>query len=969
MKLYKLLLITFFAISATAQNDSQLEFIISNTNVSKLHSLKNEVDSYQVENRDKAFAIARQLNMPVIITNEDGSFDELMGVSDNGSLLYYTVHNVDAARSTRTNTLHNGGLLNLDIEGQGMTMHVWDGGPVRISHREFGPSRASIGDNATQLNGNSFHATHVSGTTVARGVDPLAKGMAPQAEVISYDWSSDYSEMIGAAANGALISNHSYGFRAASLDDEIFGKYIQNSQIIDEICFNAPYYLPVISAGNDGNDDSSNSTPLFNNPQFDKLSGNSTSKNPLIVANAQDANIGNDGSFISGVINSGSSEGPTDDLRVKPDITGNGTGLYSSFDGSDNDYNSISGTSMSAPNVAGSILLLQQLYSELNGVFMRSATAKGLVLHTAEDIGLPGPDAVTGWGYMNTMDAANTILNDKLSSRIVERTINNGETHTFTVKSNSLSTLKASLSWTDPAGTINSGGINDNTPALMNDLDIRISQSGNNFFPWKLTGVNSNGVGDNLVDNFERIDVDNPSGTYTISITHKGTLVNPQQYTLIVTGEQNDFAVRAQNRLIEVCNNDSPVINLEFLTDQNFSGNVNLSVNNLPQGANAVFSSNSFSSSGSGTLTITNLNNVVTGFYNLDIIADDGFQTVETEITLRVLSSNFNPITGLTVSGNPQSTPIPVRIIWDENINAQSYDVEISPSNSFSRPFIQSTSLNNSYVEISNQLVPSNSYYVRVKPINQCGEGTWTVFQFTTFDCTDYDDSITTPISIPDNDNVGIENSININDPANPIIDKLTVSINSNHEYAGDLVFTLITPAGNEIQLNTTDSCDSENIDVTFDDGGSDLICNLTSPAYRGLVRPVEPLSSVTGLNINGNWTLKVQDLGPQDLGVLNSWKLTFCTAVPLSNTDTSIVDFELYPNPAQTIVYLRSEDFNLEEANINIYDIHGKVIKKSPRILNNKDIAIDVADLSPGFYLLSISKNGFFKTHKLIIK
>jgi subtilisin family serine protease len=166
--------------------------------------------------------------------------------------------------------------------------------------------------------------------------------------------------------------------------------------------YNAPYYLYVGAAGNDGNDDSANLSPLEGNSSYDKLTGDKVSKNGMVVANGLDAIINEDGTLNSVTINSSSSEGPTDDLRIKPDIMGNGTGLYSTYEGADDAYNSISGTSMASPNITGSLLLLQQYYNETFGNFMRASTLKGLALHTADDVGMVGPDALSGWGLMNT---------------------------------------------------------------------------------------------------------------------------------------------------------------------------------------------------------------------------------------------------------------------------------------------------------------------------------------------------------------------------------------------------------------------------------------------------------------------------------------------------------------------------------------------------------------------------------------
>lgn len=88
-------------------------------------------------------------------------------------------------------------------------------------------------------------------------------------------------------------------------------------------------------------------------------------KNVLTIANAQDAVINADGSLSSVSINSSSSQGPSDDRRIKPDVTGNGTSVNSTVETSDTATGSMSGTSMAAPNVTGTLLLLQQHYKIL----------------------------------------------------------------------------------------------------------------------------------------------------------------------------------------------------------------------------------------------------------------------------------------------------------------------------------------------------------------------------------------------------------------------------------------------------------------------------------------------------------------------------------------------------------------------------------------------------------------------------
>ncbi|WP_081740459.1 S8 family serine peptidase [Aquimarina pacifica] len=535
----------FFLTSITfAQSPAQKASIQSKSNISKLNQLKIQNTEKAAQNRMAAYAAAKINGWQTSMKNADGSFSQLQKLAIDGKTpIYYTTYNVDAAESTRTDHINSGGSLGLSLDGQNMTAHVWDGGHALASHQEYdgagGSNRVTIQDasseGGTQLN---FHAGHVTGTICASGVQAAAKGMASQAKVNGYMWNDDIAEGTAAAANGMIISNHSYGYNSSALTNFplYFGGYIEDSRAWDEVMYNAPYYLMVMAAGNDGNNNGYNSNPLDGNSSYDKLTGHTCSKNGLAVANANDANIDSNGNLVSVTINSSSSEGPTDDYRIKPDITGNGTGVYSTYVSGTSAYASITGTSMASPNVTGSLLLLQQHYSNLNGNLMRAATLKGVALHTADDAGSSGPDAVFGWGLLNAKAAAETISNAGSESKIEELTLANGQSYTITVDSDGVSPLLASISWTDPAGTVRTT-VNDNTPVLVNDLDITVSNGSTTYRPYRLTGITTNGTGDNTVDPYERVDVANASGTYTITVTHKGSLSSgSQNYSLIVTG-------------------------------------------------------------------------------------------------------------------------------------------------------------------------------------------------------------------------------------------------------------------------------------------------------------------------------------------------------------------------------------------------------------------------------------------------
>ncbi|PKV49046.1 putative secreted protein (Por secretion system target) [Aquimarina sp. MAR_2010_214] len=523
-----------------AQSKQQKQQIVQQSNLAKLNLLQTSYANTTVTQKQEAIQAAKKNGWKVRIEAANGGFGELQKLGPNGEPIYYVPYNVSAAKSTRANHINSGGSLGLNLDGQNMTAHVWDGGPTKPTHQEFdgagGNNRVTIGDGVTTIVRNSNHAQHVTGTIMASGANANAKGMASQAKAKTYEWNNDKTEATNAASNGMLLSNHSYGYGAPQIPDQYFGAYIDESRDWDQIMYNAPFYLMVAAAGNDGDDNSSNAQPLDGNSSYDKLSGHSTSKNNLVVANARDANVNNDGTLNSVTINSGSSEGPTDDLRIKPDITGNGTGVYSSTTDSDSSYSSYTGTSMASPNVTGTLLLLQQHYNNINSNYMKAATLKGLALHTADDIGPSGPDAVHGWGLLNAKVAAEAITNKGTVSKIEELTLTSGQTYTVTVDSDGSSPLLASISWTDRAGTAVTA-TNSSTAVLVNDLDIRVTKGSTTSNPYKLTSITTNATGDNTVDPYERVDVANASGTYTITVTHKGTLTGgSQNFSLIVTG-------------------------------------------------------------------------------------------------------------------------------------------------------------------------------------------------------------------------------------------------------------------------------------------------------------------------------------------------------------------------------------------------------------------------------------------------
>ena len=572
--------LTFAILLISASFSFAQKDLYNNVQKSKLARVSKEITLQFDANYQKAMKVATQKGWKTEGDLGNGKTFRLNGIDETGYPLYIaTESNANAAATTRTDQLYKGGSLGLSLSGSSDAVKdrlgIWDGGAVLVTHQEFG-SRVTQQDNAT---GGDLHPTHVAGTMIATGVSAQAKGMAFGANLKAWDFGGDVTEMT-AAANNLAISNHSYGFQAgwvyngttnrwawygntnvSDTEDYKFGFYDTNAQAWDKIANAAPFYLIVKSAGNNRSEtgppagtyyflgtstkDSSN-VARSKNDSYDCLSTTSTAKNVLIVG----AISGTKGippvqpSSIK--ISSFSSWGPTDDGRIKPDLVAVGVNLFSASNTSTTAYAIESGTSMSAPQTSGSLLLLQELYANLNaGQLMKSSTLKGLALHTADDAGNAGPDYVYGWGLLNMEKAAKVILNADKSYALTERNLANTTVFSQKITASGKGSLTATISWTDPeavASAVTTANLNNRTPKLVNDLDLKITDGTNSYLPFILNPDKPADVatrGDNIRDNIEQILIPDavPGRTYTLTVSHKGTLKNASQdYGLIISG-------------------------------------------------------------------------------------------------------------------------------------------------------------------------------------------------------------------------------------------------------------------------------------------------------------------------------------------------------------------------------------------------------------------------------------------------
>lgn len=539
---------------------------------------------------------AQARGLPLRITRPNGAVQEIADF-DGETPLYFTTNNANAAISTGANLVRTAHT----VDGSTMTVGVWDGGSARTTHQEFG-TRATSLDGAGIID----HATHVAGTIGAAGTVASAKGMAPSAKIDSYDWNSDVTEMTSRAATAPgqadklYLSNHSYNFvtgwnyvnngtrvwewygngTAATSIEQDYGRYHTTTREHDALIYNAPYYLIFRSAGNERTDNptngqlvaltpGSNTVAAFDSTThpggdgqyrggFETIGFAALSKNVVTIGSASDAVTSGVRDPSKANVSSFSSWGPTDDGRIKPDLVANGEAVYSPLSGSNTSYGSFWGTSMATPNTTGSTALLIEHYANLfsNGA-LRASTMKGLLIQTADDRGNPGPDYKYGWGLVDAKEASDLISDHKTYPErelITEATLNTTTiTHTKNFVWNGTSPIRATVCWTDPAGTATSTS-DLRSPRLVNNLDLKIiAPGGSEYFPfvmpfvgtWTQASMNANATtGINNTDNVEQVLITAPptTGTYQVVVSYSGNLTNnAQDFGLIVSGASSDI--------------------------------------------------------------------------------------------------------------------------------------------------------------------------------------------------------------------------------------------------------------------------------------------------------------------------------------------------------------------------------------------------------------------------------------------
>ncbi|MFD4676653.1 S8 family serine peptidase [Lentzea sp. NPDC058450] len=426
-----------------------------------------------------------------------------------------------------------------NYRGQGVRGEVMDGG-LRTTHQEF---RARPPVMHTGNSASTSHGTSTYGQIFASGVSSAHRGLLPEAQGIfaiygSGDRYAHTKQLVDPAGQYKAV------FQSNSWGDALTTSYTSISQQMDRIVFDHDILIC---------QSQSNAGTRSSRPQ-------AWAKNVLSVGGHYHYNTLD---RADDKWNGGASIGPAADGRIKPEISNYYDRIDTTTSTNDTAYTtSFGGTSGATPITCGNAGLMFQMWAD--GVFdggpgkgrdvfasrPHAATAKALLVNTANQHTFSGTThdqtrTHQGWGtasVRNMYDRAKA-GGWKLPVLVNETDLlTTGQSRKYTFTSNGQTPLRATLAYTDPAGSPTAA------KATVNDLTLKVTAPNGTVY-WGNNGLlagnfSTAGGSANTVDTVENVLLQTTAaGTWTVEVIatavnvdgHVETAATDADYALVVS--------------------------------------------------------------------------------------------------------------------------------------------------------------------------------------------------------------------------------------------------------------------------------------------------------------------------------------------------------------------------------------------------------------------------------------------------
>ena len=378
--------------------------------------------------------------------------------------------------------------------------------------------------------------------------------------------------------------------------------------------------------------------------------------------------------------------------------------------------------------------------------------------------------------------------------------------------------------------------------------------------------------------------------------------VNSSDFTI----EASEIVMQFDRLEHEVCQPDDLIIPFNYETYLGFGETTTFSAINAPAGLGVSFNPTTATTDDTPvTVTFSNTAAISPGSYPITIRAASASITKDVILNVVILNTTFEEVVLNSPANGANEVSLSISLNWEEQAIATSYEVEIATDVAFNTIVESSSLIFPTYKPIN--LDAETTYFWRVKPINDCGEGVFSSpFSFTTIEinCSVFPASgLPIPISVTDPET--ITSIITVVDDL--LVSDVNVALDISHTWVSDLVITLESPAGTIVTLISNSCGDLVDIDAVFDNEGAAFSCSSSGPGINGTIRPLGSLAEFNGESSSGDWTLTVEDQFAADGGGLNSFSLEICgegAFKPDADGDGVFDENDLCPNtPAGAVV------------------------------------------------------------------
>ena len=477
----------------------------------------------------------------------------------------------------------------------------------------------------------------------------------------------------------------------------------------------------------------------------------------------------------------------------------------------------------------------------------------------------------------------------------------------------------------------------DQSPVNATEVNVFLSIDGGFTYPITLAeNLPNNGqalilVPDTLAENNCRVKVKGAGNVFFD--------INNNDFSIeLPTAVGLSTAALPTNQVI--CGGTEVTYEISFAPLLGFDETITLVAPTDIEGLNFTITPETLDAPGTATVTISGTENLASGAYGINIMANGTTITEEVTLNLEV----FEGAPGFITLSEPEDGAINVAtfptLVWEDLPEAETYTLEISETPDFSSILLTETGIDDPEFTLTDALVDSTQYYWRIRGANEvCGEGdNSSVYSFIT-------EVIRCETFVPDdipfaftnfpfiNSKIAIEDDLGIRD--------VNIKNVEGTKTVGEVLeFRVRAPGNVEVVLLPEFCAGGSTFDINFD--SQSPLGNLPCPFDNGLTyRPEQSLDVFNGLSAQGTWRFFIYEGNPP--GELTRWELEICYGAEATSTKEVLDQFSslnIFPNPGENLYQMVLKLEEKQQTQFHLFNAVGQRV-----------LTMDLGQLSAGQY------------------